>query len=242
MHINVNNNSMANKLRQAMTTGNCIVLYHMSSCPHCVNMMPEWQKFKSSAPATLPGLIIGEVERNFIDMIPEAEVETFPTIKFYKAGAGATSGNNINNSQPQKNNNNIKYPKNATSGKLIDLLRNMMLAKQANSISNSNSNPAIVEYNDARTADNLIKFARNNISKGKAKIIAKTAKQVKNNMSNMGGLSKKTKRVKKARRLVLNNLTHSLSNLAEYKQAKANDKKVSSRINKKLNKLLNKSS
>ena len=236
MFINVNNNGQATQLKNAMSSGNCIVLYHMSTCPHCVNMMPEWNKFKSSAPKSIPGLTIGEVERQYIDMIPDAGVESFPTIKFYKAGSRNSANNNSNKPAKASKPANIKYPPGATSGKLINLLRNMMLAQQR--AKQAEQVPGELVYEDARTANNLLKFARNNIvrrnktKKAQALIRAKVKKTLKRQLANKK--SKKTKSATRPANLSASMAKLSAKTLPKYKKAKANDANIVNKISNSL--------
>lgn len=236
MIINVSNANQAGELNSAMTSGNCIVLYHMSTCPHCVNMMPEWNKFKSSAPKSIPGLTIGEVERQYIDMIPDAGVESFPTIKFYKAGSRNSANNNSNKPATPSKPANIKYPPGATSGKLINLLRNMMLTQQKQT-QQASQVPGEIVYEEARTANNLLKFARNNIVRDKTKkaqalIRAKVKKTLKRQMA-----SKRSKKTKSA--TMTTNLSASMAKLSaktlpKYKKDKANDTTIANKISNSL--------
>jgi hypothetical protein len=235
MFINVSNANQAGDLNSAMSSGNCIVLYHMSTCPHCVNMMPEWNKFKSSAPKLIPGLTIGEVERQYIDMIPDAGVESFPTIKFYKAGSQNSANNNSNKPAKASKPANIKYPPGATSGKLINLLRNMMLAQQR--VKQAEQVPGELVYEDARTANNLLKFARNNIVRDKTKkaqalIRAKVKKTLKRQLANKK--SKKTKSATRPANLSASMAKLSAKTLPKYKKAKANDANIVNKISNSL--------
>src|SRR3989344_4247914 len=85
MIIKVIDSQTANKLTNAMSAGNCIVLYHMNGCPYCVQMMPVWNNFMQLASKQMPTLAIGEVERSYMDKLADTGVSSFPTIKFYKS-------------------------------------------------------------------------------------------------------------------------------------------------------------
>lgn len=37
-------------MMEGMASGNKLVLFHMNGCPHCVKMMPEWDKFAKLNP------------------------------------------------------------------------------------------------------------------------------------------------------------------------------------------------
>jgi thiol-disulfide isomerase/thioredoxin len=60
-----------------------LVLYKTSTCPHCRNMMSEWDKVVGDA-ATL-GFAVKTVDANDDpEETNAAQVESFPTIKLYK--------------------------------------------------------------------------------------------------------------------------------------------------------------
>ena len=86
MIVNVTNPNTATKLQNAISSGNCILLYHMEGCPACIAMLLEWKSFKAQALKQFNNnnLTIGEVERTHLDLVPEAGVSSFPTIKFYR--------------------------------------------------------------------------------------------------------------------------------------------------------------
>ena len=60
---------------------NKVVLFHMETCPHCVNMMPEWDKFKSSASnVEVIDVEAREIENNSMLSQHKDKVRGFPTI------------------------------------------------------------------------------------------------------------------------------------------------------------------
>ncbi len=65
--------------------GTRLVLYKSSGCPHCIKMMPEWEKVVKDA-STLNMTV------DTVDAVEDAEemksanVSSFPTIKLIKAG------------------------------------------------------------------------------------------------------------------------------------------------------------
>ena len=62
-----------------------LVLYKSSGCPHCVKMMPEWNKVVKDAPTL--GITVQTVDAiEDADEMKAADVTSFPTIKLYKAG------------------------------------------------------------------------------------------------------------------------------------------------------------
>lgn len=82
----------AKRLDHAIQRGNIIVLIYADWCPHCVEFKPEWERFKKSMRSQHPGMChIGEVEQTYLDNVPSAQAQGFPTIKFYKAGTNNLS-------------------------------------------------------------------------------------------------------------------------------------------------------
>ena len=75
--------------------GNVIVLYYADWCGHCVRFKPEWAKFKSEMARKHPNLCtVAEVEQSHLSNVPAAQVEGYPTIKFYRPmGAPAKTAN-----------------------------------------------------------------------------------------------------------------------------------------------------
>jgi hypothetical protein len=65
--------------------GNVIVLYYADWCGHCVRFKPEWAKFKSEMARKHPNLCtVAEVEQSHLSNVPAAQVQGYPTIKFYR--------------------------------------------------------------------------------------------------------------------------------------------------------------
>ena len=65
--------------------GNVIVLYYADWCGHCVRFKPEWAKFKSEIARKHPNLCtVAEVEQSHLSNVPAAQVQGYPTIKFYR--------------------------------------------------------------------------------------------------------------------------------------------------------------
>ncbi len=64
--------------------GNVIVLYYADWCGHCVRFKPEWARFKKIMAAKNQGCEVAEVEQSHISHVPVANVQGFPTIKFYR--------------------------------------------------------------------------------------------------------------------------------------------------------------
>lgn len=229
MIIKVTDTQTANKLNNSMSSGNCIVLYHMHGCPYCVQMMPDWSNFIRLAKQQLPELTVGEVEREHIDKLGDTDVSSFPTIKFYKAGMSTQQ-----NTVPKQNN-------------FKDILKGIMgqLPGQ-NTVSNPGDNSVMFE--DTRTTDKLIKFARDNLVKDlntKGKKGKKTKKVVMNTLTKI----KKTKKMvgKKPQELT-NSLAQLSANsidekrvqnsnmmaLPKYKKAKKTDAKTAKKLKKQI--------
>lgn len=219
MIVNVTNPNTAATLQNAIAGGNCIVLYHMEGCPHCVSMLPEWKSFKQQALKQFSNnLTIGEVEREYIDMVPEAGVNSFPTIKFYRVPEPGQALNNTSTSTAPP----------ATNGQgVMNLLRGMMQ-------NNMSAPPAMnneIPYENARTANMLIKFARDNLVKGKKAKMTRLGKTLKR--QTLAKLSKRSK-TKKNPGLV-NTLAELMApSLKEYKASKANDTKTAKKIKRSL--------
>lgn len=75
--------------------GNVIVLYYADWCGHCVRFKPEWAKFKSLMARKHPKMCtVAEVEQSHLTNVPAAQVQGYPTIKFYRPmGAPAKTAN-----------------------------------------------------------------------------------------------------------------------------------------------------
>lgn len=65
-----------------------VMLYHMSTCPHCIIMRPSWNACKAIAKKHIQHgwLCIAEVEYSHIQCLPEfmQGIKGFPTIKLFK--------------------------------------------------------------------------------------------------------------------------------------------------------------
>ena len=62
-----------------------LVLYKSSSCPHCIAMMPEWEKVVAAAASM--GLQVQTMDdAEDPKEIIAAQVDSVPTIKLYKGG------------------------------------------------------------------------------------------------------------------------------------------------------------
>ena len=65
--------------KDLLNNGKWMILYHSHSCPHCLIMIDEWNKFKTSNPP----INILEIEANDLNYIePPTNVMGFPTILF----------------------------------------------------------------------------------------------------------------------------------------------------------------
>ncbi len=61
---------------EGMASGNKLVLFHMNGCPHCVNMMPEWDKFAKLN----PGLTEKHEASDAEELTKKLKISGFPTI------------------------------------------------------------------------------------------------------------------------------------------------------------------
>jgi hypothetical protein len=240
MIIKVTDTQTANKLSNSMSSGNCIVLYHMHGCPYCVQMMPDWTNFMQIAKQQLPGLTVGEVERSHVDKLGETGVSSFPTIKFYKAGEpssmSAQQGQVQTATAPKQNN-------------FRDILKGIMgqLPGQ-NTVSNPGDNSIMFE--DSRTTDKLIKFVKDNLVKN-LNTKGKKAKKTKQMATRAITKAKKTKKQLNNLLPQKRELTNSLAQLSanseqnlkqnsnmmdlpKYKKAKRGDVTTAKKIKKSL--------
>ena len=66
--------------------GEWVVLYHWSTCPHCVALRPAWDEARREA--TRKGCQVAEVEYSFLPLMPEGmkDVRGFPSIRAYRDG------------------------------------------------------------------------------------------------------------------------------------------------------------
>ena len=231
MIIKVTDSQTANKLNNAMSSGNCIVLYHMHGCPYCVQMMPDWTNFMQIANKSLPSLTIGEVEREHIDKLGETGVGSFPTIKFYKAEMPAQQ--NVMNTVSKQNN-------------FRDILKGIMGQLPAKNTSDNS-----VMFEDTRTTDKLIKFAKDNLVNG---LNTKSKKAKKTKKAAIGALAKTkktkkqvTKQKGKQNKDLTNSLAQLLANsnrnlkqnsnmmdLPKYKKAKKSDSITAKKLKKQI--------
>ena len=63
-----------------------LVLYHLPGCPHCVNMMPEWEKVVDAHEADDKVNIKTVNCQDEPGKAKEVDVESFPTIILFKDG------------------------------------------------------------------------------------------------------------------------------------------------------------
>lgn len=59
-----------------------IVLYSSSTCPHCINLKEDWEKFLSKSPVN--GYDVLTVVDADEETLEQEKVQGFPTIKLYK--------------------------------------------------------------------------------------------------------------------------------------------------------------
>ncbi len=232
MIIKVTDTQTANKLNDSMASGNCIVLYHMHNCPYCVQMMPEWANFMQLASKQMPGLTIGEVERTHIDKLGDTVVSSFPTIKFYRAGNMPVTHQQMTMNSPKQNN-------------FRDILKGIMGQMPQASTPGDNS----VMFEDTRSADKLIKFARDNLVKDLNPKGKKTKKITKHAVNTLAKLKKTKKQIGKkpveltnslARLSIANSIgdtrgqNANMMDLPKYKKAKKADAKTAKKLKKQI--------
>ena len=70
------------KVEQREETSPTIVLYHADWCPHCVRMLPEWQKMTQELKGRV---VVKEMESKHPD-IHNHDIKGFPTIRLYPKG------------------------------------------------------------------------------------------------------------------------------------------------------------
>lgn len=62
-----------------------VALFHSKGCPHCVNLMPTWDKFKDHHKDGKVKVVEMEKDKDK-DMMSKHKIEGFPTIRMYKEG------------------------------------------------------------------------------------------------------------------------------------------------------------
>ena len=75
---------------EGMSSGSKLTLFHMNGCPHCVKMMPEWDKFSKLNPGKTQKHEASDVQ----DLTKKLNIQGFPTIMLLDAN---------NNKIPLKN-------------------------------------------------------------------------------------------------------------------------------------------
>jgi hypothetical protein len=236
MIIKVIDSQSANRLTTAMSSGNCIVLYHMEMCPYCVQMMPAWNNFIQTAKRSMPELVIGEVERTHLDKVDNGSVSSFPTIKFYKRSAVPSQNEPM--IQQQEANANSMPQKNTFK----NVLRNIMNTMQQPTTVETETTDNSVMFNDNRTTDKLISFVKDNLEPMKK---GKKSKRIANAVKK----AIKTRKVKAIKKQELTNaLTElpikakkgkntknsNMMELPEYTKAKKGDKPTAKKIKKSI--------
>jgi thioredoxin-like negative regulator of GroEL len=78
-HTIIGGTEAGKKFKKANKTQTYVILYHMSSCPHCIMMRPAWQAMLANVG---PNCCTAEVEYSHIDDLPESmrAIRGFPTI------------------------------------------------------------------------------------------------------------------------------------------------------------------
>ncbi len=66
---------------EGMSSGSKLTLFHMNGCPHCVKMMPEWDKFAKLNPGKCEKHEASDVQ----DLTKKLNIQGFPTIMLLDA-------------------------------------------------------------------------------------------------------------------------------------------------------------
>jgi len=170
--------------------------------------MPEWEKFKKLA-QTIQGLTVGEVEGENMQHVPESgSITSVPTIKFYRVPNG-TNGPVVAEQPPQQ-------------PKILNLIRNMIAKTQPTPTAAQNE----VMFQEARTANNMVKFAKQNLAKAVTVIKGKKTNKP-NNTGKPRSITKK-RRGRPPKTAPVN---------SAYNTAKGNDTMVMNKLKKKFKKL-----
>ena len=82
----VDKNIKENYNRDLLNNGKWLILYHSHNCPHCVDMMPEWQKFKDSKPE----INVLEIER---EAMPPKQKQKWRSVNRSRVADGEKRGN-----------------------------------------------------------------------------------------------------------------------------------------------------
>ena len=70
-----------NSMIEGMSSGSKLTLFHMNGCPHCVKMMPEWDKFAKLNPGKCEKHEASDVQ----DLTKKLNIQGFPTIMLLDA-------------------------------------------------------------------------------------------------------------------------------------------------------------
>lgn len=209
--ITAKDKSSGTRLDQAIKRGNIIVLIYADWCPHCVEFKPEWDKFKKAMRNSQCS--IGEVEQTYLEHVPSAKAQGYPTIKFYKSPASAIGASNKGKISVTKT---VKRPylgrvpiKNNPFAKTI-----MERAEAADLEFNSDAGVSNARHNDdsasneivfegQRSVDTLVKFANSNTNNTPSSNKHRgNGKDKKAKRANKSKNSKKGKQTKKAKKTV----------------------------------------
>jgi hypothetical protein len=204
--------------------------------------MPAWNNFIQTAKRGMPDLVIGEVEREHLDKVGDSNVSSFPTIKFYKKEMASSGSPAILNAmKPSKNNAMMSnQPQQNTFKNVLQNIMKSMQQPENNQVQNQAENNVVL-FEDNRTTDKLIKFARDNLVKDMGAKMNKTKRQVARKVAK----AIKTKRVLKPKKEELTNALAKLSvgkkgessnamTLPKYKKAKKTDAKVANKVKKEV--------
>jgi len=147
-------NSSGDKFKSAINEGNILVLYYADWCGYCKDFLPEWNKLKEYMRAQKKHMChLGEVESTHMNLLPDVNINSYPTIKFYKYNTSSKSLNNIkHNNKPLVN----------TTSPFQQFINNIIVNSSSNNKNtlNTNNNANIIDYEDTRSMPNLIKFIR----------------------------------------------------------------------------------
>jgi thiol-disulfide isomerase/thioredoxin len=215
--------------------GNVIVLYYADWCGHCVRFKPEWAKFKSEMARKHPNLCtVAEVEQSHLSNVPAAQVQGYPTIKFYRPISAPAKTANV----PGFN----------------------FIAKMLGGSASENSGSNEVPFEGDRTVNTLVQFVKDNrVDTNEtaqpvntaAKLASLPSSHTKHNNTKKHGRKTKGKRTQKqatttslGKLAEKKGLAKSVARSKEYKEgskkyvkARAQNKSVIKQVNDAFNKM-----
>lgn len=173
--------------------GNVIVLYYADWCGHCVRFKPEWAKFKSQMARKHPNMCtVAEVEQSHLNNVPSAQVQGYPTIKFYRPmAAPAKTANvpgfnfiaNMLGGAAASGSNEVPFEGNRTVNDLIQFVKDnrvdMAIIQPVNTAAKLASLPSANAHNKSKKQARTIKkgMRKNTQKSAKSENLAKLAEK-----------------------------------------------------------------